>query len=47
MSDAAYFSAFFELPFEAHTRYLRSIDQKRKKCKETKRAREGKRREKN
>lgn len=30
MSDAAYFSAFFEPLFETHTRHLRSIDQKRK-----------------
>lgn len=50
MSDAAYFSAFFELPFEAHTRHLRSIDQKRKNVKgreREKRAREGKRRKRN
>lgn len=32
MSDAAYFSGFFELSFEAHTKHLRSIDSKRK-CK--------------
>lgn len=33
MSDVAYFSAFFEPPFETHTRHLRSIDRKRKNVK--------------
>lgn len=36
MSDAAYFSAFFEPQFETHTRHLRSIDRKRKNAKKQK-----------